>query len=69
MEYCDGGDMNDYLLSRLPCPILNASFMMQLADGMAFLHKNSVVHRYSKLPADLDADVIMVLWCAIEILS
>ena len=45
MEYCDGGDMNDYLLSRLPIPALNSSFITQLADGIAFLHKNNVVHR------------------------
>nr|CAB3264754.1 probable serine/threonine-protein kinase DDB_G0278901 [Phallusia mammillata] len=45
MEYCDGGDMNDYLLSRVPIAKLNASFMSQLADGIAFLHRNSVVHR------------------------
>ena len=46
MEYCDEGDMNDYILSRIPMPALNSSFMMQLADGIAFLHKNNVVHRY-----------------------
>ena len=47
MEYCDEGDMNDYILSRVPIATLNASFMLQLADGIAFLHKNNVVHRYS----------------------
>jgi len=45
MEFCDEGDMNDYILSRVPIAELNASFMIQLADGIAFLHKNNVVHR------------------------
>nr|XP_002129459.1 serine/threonine-protein kinase ATG1 isoform X1 [Ciona intestinalis] len=45
MEYCDGGDMNDYLLSRLPLASLNSSFMIQLADGISFLHRSNVVHR------------------------
>ena len=49
MEYCDEGDMNDYILSRVPIATLNASFMLQLADGIAFLHKNNVVHRLKLL--------------------
>ena len=46
MEFCDKGDMNEYILSRVPIPTLNSSFMLQLADGISFLHKNNVVHRY-----------------------
>nr|XP_039257058.1 mitogen-activated protein kinase 17-like [Styela clava] len=45
MEYCDCGDMNDYLLDREPIAYLNTIFMLQLADGIAFLHKSNVVHR------------------------
>ncbi|CAK8691380.1 unnamed protein product [Clavelina lepadiformis] len=70
MEYCDGGDMNDYLLSRLPIPALNSSFITQLADGIAFLHKNNVVHRdlkpenilvSTKLPGSSSNDLMPTL--------
>ena len=45
MEYCNCGDMNEFILDRNPIAYLNAMFMMQLADGIAFLHKSNVVHR------------------------
>uniref|UniRef100_H2Z8D4 Protein kinase domain-containing protein n=1 Tax=Ciona savignyi TaxID=51511 RepID=H2Z8D4_CIOSA len=45
MEYCDCGDMNDYILSKPPTAHLNSSFMLQLADGISFLHTSNVVHR------------------------
>ncbi|XP_032815481.1 serine/threonine-protein kinase 35-like isoform X2 [Petromyzon marinus] len=54
MEYCDGGDMNGYLLSRQPDHWLNTSFAMQLSRAVAFLHRNSIVHR------DLKPDNILV---------
>ena len=46
MDFCDAGDMNDFLLTRKPNAKLNASFIRQLANGVAFLHDNRVVHRY-----------------------
>ncbi|XP_032877613.1 serine/threonine-protein kinase PDIK1L-like [Amblyraja radiata] len=54
MEFCDGGDLNDYLLSRaLDCG-LNLHFMQQLSAAVAFLHLNAIVHR------DLKPDNVLV---------
>ncbi|KAM6323906.1 serine/threonine-protein kinase PDIK1L-like [Aegotheles albertisi] len=54
MEFCDGGNMNEYLLSRGPDAQLNNSFMRQLSSAMAFLHRNQIVHR------DLKSDNILI---------
>ncbi|XP_060750130.1 serine/threonine-protein kinase 35 [Tachysurus vachellii] len=54
MEFCEGGDLNQYILSRLPDPRTNRSFMKQLTSAVAFLHKNNIVHR------DLKPDNILI---------
>ncbi|KAL7991204.1 hypothetical protein Chor_002443 [Crotalus horridus] len=54
MEYCEGGDLNQYILSRRPDPATNKSFMLQLTSAIAFLHKNHIVHR------DLKPDNILI---------
>lgn len=54
MEYCEGGDLNQYVLSRRPDPATNKSFMLQLTSAIAFLHKNHIVHR------DLKPDNILI---------
>ncbi|XP_006881452.1 PREDICTED: serine/threonine-protein kinase 35 isoform X2 [Elephantulus edwardii] len=54
MEFCEGGDLNQYVLSRRPNPATNKSFMLQLTSAIAFLHKNHIVHR------DLKPDNILI---------
>lgn len=54
MEFCEGGDLNQYILSRRPDPQTNRSFMKQLTSAVAFLHKNNIVHR------DLKPDNILI---------
>lgn len=54
MEFCEGGDLNQYVLSRRPDPVTNKSFMLQLTSAIAFLHKNHIVHR------DLKPDNILI---------
>ncbi|XP_075057278.1 serine/threonine-protein kinase pdik1l-like [Mixophyes fleayi] len=44
-EYCDGGDLNDFLLGRAPHPRLHRVCMQQLAAAISFLHRNQIVHR------------------------
>lgn len=54
MEFCEGGDLNQFILSRRPDPRTNKSFMLQLTSAVAFLHKNNIVHR------DLKPDNILI---------
>ncbi|KAG5838015.1 hypothetical protein ANANG_G00219290 [Anguilla anguilla] len=54
MEFCEGGDLNQFILSRRPDPRTNRSFMLQLTSAVAFLHKNNIVHR------DLKPDNILI---------
>ncbi|XP_041721124.2 serine/threonine-protein kinase PDIK1L-like [Coregonus clupeaformis] len=54
MEYCDGGDLNHYLLSRPPDSQRNHSVVQQLSSAMAFLHRLRIVHR------DLKPDNVLV---------
>ncbi|XP_020327385.2 serine/threonine-protein kinase PDIK1L [Oncorhynchus kisutch] len=54
MEYCDGGDLNHYLLSRPPESQRNHSVVQQLSSAMAFLHRLRIVHR------DLKPDNVLV---------
>lgn len=54
MEFCEGGDLNQFILSRQPDPQTNNSFMLQLTSAVAFLHENNIVHR------DLKPDNILI---------
>ena len=54
MEFCEGGDLNQFILSRRPDPQTNNSFMLQLTSAVAFLHENNIVHR------DLKPDNILI---------
>ncbi|XP_074541272.1 serine/threonine-protein kinase pdik1l-B [Halichoeres trimaculatus] len=54
MEYCDGGDLNQYLLSTPPEAQRNHSVVKQLCSAMAFLHGLGITHR------DLKPDNVLV---------
>ncbi|XP_036437307.1 serine/threonine-protein kinase pdik1l-B [Colossoma macropomum] len=54
MEYCDGGDLNHYMLSRCPDAQRNHQVIQQLSSAMAFLHGLGIVHR------DLKPDNVLV---------
>ncbi|KAM7395798.1 hypothetical protein PAMA_007201 [Pampus argenteus] len=54
MEYCDGGDLNQYLLSRPPDAQRNHSVVRQLSSAVAFLHRLGITHR------DLKPDNVLV---------
>ncbi|XP_068598781.1 serine/threonine kinase 35, like [Brachionichthys hirsutus] len=54
MEFCEGGDLNHFILSRQPDSQTNERFMLQLTSAVAFLHENNVVHR------DLKPDNILI---------
>ncbi|XP_063771111.1 serine/threonine-protein kinase 35-like [Pseudophryne corroboree] len=44
-EYCDGGNLNDFLLGQAPEPRLHRACMRQLAAAVSFLHRSQIVHR------------------------
>lgn len=54
MEYCEGGDLNQYLLSRPPDEQRNHNVVRQLSSAMAFLHSLGITHR------DLKPDNVLV---------
>ncbi|XP_034755713.1 serine/threonine-protein kinase pdik1l-B [Etheostoma cragini] len=54
MEYCDGGDLNQYLLSRPPDSQRNHSVVRQLCSALSFLHSLGITHR------DLKPDNVLV---------
>ncbi|XP_061668717.1 serine/threonine-protein kinase pdik1l-B-like [Syngnathoides biaculeatus] len=54
MEYCDGGDLNQYLLSRPLDTHANHSVVQQLSSAVAFLHNLGIIHR------DLKPDNVLV---------
>ncbi|XP_075893614.1 serine/threonine-protein kinase pdik1l-A isoform X3 [Nelusetta ayraudi] len=58
MEYCDGGDLNHYLLSRPPDTRSNQTIVKQLCSAVAFLHSLGITHR------DLKPDNVLVCMTA-----
>lgn len=50
MEFCEGGDLNSHLLSQRNLPKIiraerNAKYVVDLANGVKFLHDHGVIHR------------------------
>ncbi|KAJ1141133.1 hypothetical protein NDU88_007468 [Pleurodeles waltl] len=45
MENCEGGDLNEYILSQGPDPATTKHFMLQLTSAIAFLHKTTLCTR------------------------
>ncbi|XP_022089769.1 ribosomal protein S6 kinase alpha-4-like [Acanthaster planci] len=54
MEYCQGGDLNTFLLSHPPEPSRDSQFMKNIASAVAFLHHFGIIHR------DLKPDNILL---------
>ena len=54
MEFCDGGDLNRYLLSRPADERRDRSVVEQLSRALAFLHRLGITHR------DLKPDNVLV---------
>ncbi|XP_062406657.1 serine/threonine-protein kinase pdik1l-B-like [Sardina pilchardus] len=54
MEYCEGGDLNHFILSRPPDTERNHSVIKQLSSALTFLHGLGIVHR------DLKPDNVLV---------
>ena len=45
MEYCNLGDLNDYLVKTTPDLCHRLSFMVDMACGVNYLHSENIVHR------------------------
>ncbi|PUZ43117.1 hypothetical protein GQ55_9G636600 [Panicum hallii var. hallii] len=46
LEYCDGGDLDEFLLKHGRLPVATAKdFMRQLAEGLKMLRERNIVHR------------------------
>uniref|UniRef100_A0A8C1QGH5 Si:ch211-63o20.7 n=2 Tax=Cyprinus carpio TaxID=7962 RepID=A0A8C1QGH5_CYPCA len=54
MEYCEGGDLSQYILSRPPDAECNYAVVQQLGSAIAFLHRHGIVHR------DIKPDNVLV---------
>lgn len=54
MEYCEGGDLGQYILSRPPDAECNNTVVRQICSAIAFLHEHGIVHR------DLKPDNVLV---------
>ncbi|KAK1796474.1 hypothetical protein P4O66_008909, partial [Electrophorus voltai] len=54
MEFCNGGDLNHYVLSQLPDVQRSHDVIQQLSSAVTFLHGLGIVHR------DLKPDNVLV---------
>ena len=44
MEYCSGGNLNDYRLNNCREPGRDLRFMREIASAVAFLHRTGIIH-------------------------
>ena len=54
MEYCNCGNLNDYVIKEKPITSVRLRFTRQIASAVQFLHQHGVVHR------DLKPDNILI---------
>ena len=45
MEYCDGGHLGDYMLTNKPDVTTRMRFMLDISQGICFLHTQGIIHR------------------------
>lgn len=46
MEYCPGGDLNEYIVAHAPLPEATiAVFAAQIAAALKYLHDRNIIHR------------------------
>lgn len=62
MEFCEGGDLNQYVLFWRLDLVINKSFMLQFISVIVFLYKNYIVYRDLKLD-----NIFIIEWFGIFI--
>ena len=45
MEFCEGGELFDYIVKHAESKSLSRSIFHQIIDGLDYLHKVNVIHR------------------------
>ena len=45
MEYCDGGHLGDFMVSNKPDVMTRLGFMLEISQGICFLHTQGIIHR------------------------
>ena len=45
MEYCPLGDLNDYFVKKAPEMTQRISFMVDMTEGVSYLHSRNIIHR------------------------
>ena len=45
MEYCRLGDLNDYFVKKSPEMTQRISFMVDMTEGVSYLHSKNIIHR------------------------
>ncbi len=45
MEYCDGGNLNTFVLHKQPGNDTRHRFMVEMSSALSFLHSNNIIHQ------------------------